>query len=301
MTHYQLVAQNKRRSWLVLLGFMVFAIFLGWLLVTAANYDPIFVVFIGIISTIGSLVSYWFSDQIVLGISKARPVSRQEFFDYYTVAENLAASQQLPVPKLYVIDDTAMNAFATGRDPDHAVICATTGLLNKLSRPQIEGVIAHELAHVRNYDIRLMTLVSVLVGFVVLLADWMLRSMAFGRRSRDTNHKAGPILMLIALIAAILTPIIAQIIKLAVSRSREFVADADGVAMTKNPQGLIDALELLGQDREPLEAANKATAHMYIVSPLNNLTKEDRGLFANLFATHPPLADRVAALRSLVQ
>lgn len=301
MTHYQLVAQNKRRSWLVLLGFVAVVTSLGWLLVTAANYDPFLVVFVGLFSAVGSLISYWFSDQIVLGISGARPATRKEFFDFYTVSENLAASQQLPMPKLYVIDDTAMNAFATGRDPQHAVICATTGLLNRLSRSEVEGVIAHELAHVRNFDIRLMTLVSVLVGFIVLLADWMLRSMAVSRRDNDSESKAGPILMVIALVAAILTPIIAQIIKLAVSRSREFVADADGVAMTKNPQGLILALEKLGQDREPLEAANKATAHLFIVSPLDNLGKEDRGFFANLFSTHPPLTDRIAALRSLVQ
>jgi heat shock protein HtpX len=301
MTHYQLVAQNKRRSWYVITGFVVVVTALGWLLVTAAGYDPALVVLVGIVSSFGSLLSYWFSDKIVLGISGARPATRKEFFDFYTVAENLAMSQQLPMPKLFVIDDTAMNAFATGRDPQHAVICATTGLLKKLSRPEVEGVIAHELAHVRNFDIRLMSLVSVLVGFVVLLADWMLRSVAWGRRDRDSDSKSGPILLIIALIAAVLTPIVAQLIQLAISRSREFVADADAVAMTKNPQGMITALENLGHDREPLEAANKATAHLYIVSPLNNLAKESRGLFANLFSTHPALSDRIAALRSLIQ
>ena len=301
MTHYQLVAQNKRRSWYVITGFVVVVTALGWLLVTAAGYDPAFVIIVGIASSLGSLLSYWFSDKIVLGISGARPATREEFFDFYTVAENLAVSQQLPVPKLFVIDDTAMNAFATGRDPQHAVICATTGLLKRLSRAEVEGVIAHELAHVRNFDIRLMSLVSVLVGFVVLLADWMLRSVAWGRRDRDSDSKSGPILMIIALVAAILTPIVAQLIQLAISRSREFVADADAVAMTKNPQGMISALENLGQDREPLEAANKATAHLYIISPLNNLTKESRGIFANLFSTHPALSDRIAALRSLIQ
>lgn len=300
MTHYQLVAQNKRRSWYVLTGFVVVITFLGWFLVTAADFDPAFVVIVALASSIGSLLSYWFSDKIVLGISGARPATRQEFFDFYTVAENLAASQRLPIPKLYVIDDTAMNAFATGRDPAHAVICATTGLLSRLSRAEVEGVIAHELAHVRNYDIRLMSLVSVLVGFVVLLADWMLRSMMWGRRSRDSDNTTGPIVLVVAIVAAILTPIVAQLIQLAISRSREYVADADGVAMTKNPQGLINALEKLGSDTEPLEAANKATAHLYITSPLKNLSKDRAGFFANLFATHPPLSDRIATLRSLV-
>ena len=274
---------------------------LGWLLVTATGYDPSFIVMIGIASAVGSMISYWYSDKIVLSISGAKPAKREEFFDFYTVAENLAASQQLPTPSLYVIEDTAMNAFATGRDPQHAVICATTGLLAKLSRAEVEGVVAHELAHVRNYDIRLMSLVSVLVGFVVLLADWMLRSMAWGGRNRDSDSKAGPILIVIAIVAAILTPLIAEIIKLAVSRSREFVADSDAVAMTKNPQGMINALERLGQDHEPLEAANKATAHMYFVSPLSNLSKENKGLFSNLFSTHPPLSARIEALRTLVQ
>ncbi len=301
MTHYQLVAQNKRRSNFVIIGFITVVTALGWLLVTAGGYDPAFVVLVGVASAFSSVLSYWYSDKIVLGISKARPATRKEFFDFYTVAENLAASQQLPMPKLYVIDDTAMNAFATGRDPNHAVICATTGLLSRLSRPEIEGVVAHELAHVRNFDIRLMSLVSVLVGFVVLLADWMLRSMAWGgRRDRNSEGGSGPVLLIITIIAAVLTPIVAQLIQLAISRSREYVADADAVAMTRNPQAMIKALESLGHDREPLEAANKATAHLFIVSPLRNLSKESRGNFANLFSTHPPLSDRIRLLHELV-
>lgn len=300
MTHYNLVAQNKRRSWVVIIGFIAVISAIGWLVTAVFEYDPIFIAFIALAGSVSSISSFWFSDKIVLAVSGARPAKREEFFDFYTTAENIAASQQLPVPKLYVIDDTAMNAFATGRDPQHAVICATTGLLSKLSRAEVEAVVAHEMAHVKNFDIRLMSLVSVLVGFIVLLTDWTLRSFVFSGRDRDSDSKAGPILLVITIIAAILTPIIAQLIQLAISRSREFVADSDGVAMTKNPAGLISALEKLGGDREPLEAANKATAHLYIVSPLANLDAKHKGLFSSLFATHPPLADRIAALRSLV-
>jgi heat shock protein HtpX len=204
------------------------------------------------------------------------------------------------LPKLYVIDDSAMNAFATGRDPEHAVVCATTGLLAKLNRAEIEGVVAHELSHVKNYDIRLMSVVTVLVGLLALLSDWLLR-MTFWGRGRRNNREGGQlqlILFVVGLTLALLSPLIAQLIKLAISRKREFLADALGVAMTKNPQGLINALAKLDRDREPLEVANKATAHLYITNPLKN-TKGSVHWFAKMFATHPPIEERVTALRKI--
>jgi heat shock protein HtpX len=234
-----------------------------------------------------------------LSISGARPAKRTEFFDFYTVTENLAASQRLPLPKLYVIDDTAMNAFATGRDPEHAAVVATTGLLSRLNRAEIEGVVAHELAHIQNYDIRLMSIVTVLVGMISLIADWMLR-MSWGGR-RDNEREGGQfqmILMVAGIVLALLSPFIAQLIQLAISRKREYLADASGVAMTKNPEGLARALEKISGDREPLEAANKATAHLYIANPLKN-RHDAIGWFAGWFQTHPPATERITILRSL--
>ena len=298
MTHYQLVAQNKRRSFFVILFFTLFVGATSWVMAEAFGYGLDFVGLILIFSGVMSFSSYWWSDKLVLTISGAREANREEFFDFYTVAENLAQSQQLPKPKLYVIEDTAMNAFATGRDPKHAVICCTTGILSRLERPELEGVIAHELSHIKNYDIRLMSIVSVLVGLLALLSDVMLRSTLYGRKSRDNDNGGGQlqvVLLVAGLILAILSPLIAQLIQLAISRRREFLADASGVAMTKNPEGLAKALEKLSLDREPLEAANKATAHLYITNPLKN-TKVS---FAKFFQTHPPVTERIAALRKM--
>lgn len=256
-----------------------------------------------IVSGFMSLGSYWFSDKIILGISGAREAKREEFFDYYTVTENLVMGQRMPMPKLYVIDDTAMNAFATGRDPEHAVVCATTGLLQRLNRSEVEGVVAHELSHIQNYDIRLMSIVTILVGFVALLSDWFLRMSFWGRSGRrsDRDGNGGQIqavLVVAGLVMALLSPIIAQLIQLAISRRREFLADASGVGMTKNPEGLMRALQKISGDQEPLEAANKATAHLYFADPLRNL-HGGVGMFAGLFQTHPPVTERVAALKQL--
>ncbi|MBD3279192.1 MAG: M48 family metalloprotease [Candidatus Pacebacteria bacterium] len=300
MTHYQLVANNKRRSWLIITLFMVFVVGATYVMATGLGYGLDIIGIALIVSGLMSFASYYWSDKIILGISGAKPATRQEFFDFYTVAENLALSQRLPKPKLYIIEDTAMNAFATGRDPKHAVICATTGLLSRLNRAEIEGVIAHELSHIKNYDIRLMSLVTVLVGLVSLLADWMLR-MTFRSRSRRNGRKRGGQLQIVMFAAgvllALLSPLIAQLIKLAISRRREYLADASATAITKNPKGLARALEKISQDREPLEAANKATAHLYIANPLKN-THPGVGWFANLFMTHPPVEKRIQALRS---
>lgn len=298
---YTSVDSNKRKSWMILTAFIAFVTAAAYLMLRAFGYGPDVLVFAFLGSAIGSFVSYFFSDKIILTISGARPATRQEFFDFYTVTENLTMSQQMPMPKLYVIDDSAMNAFATGRDPNHAVVCATTGLLSRLDRSEIEAVVAHELAHIKNYDILLMSVVAVLVGMIALLADLLLRWSFWGKRGNDDNKSSSQIQMILFVVGfllALLSPIIAQLIQLAISRRREFLADATGAAMTKYPEGLARALEKISQDREPLEAANKATAHLYIANPLKNL-HGGVGMFANLFQTHPPVKERLKALRSM--
>ncbi len=305
---YEAVDANKRKSWLVIVGFMAFvlvaAVFISKGLAAYYGYQSTGLELTGIalvISGVMSLASYYWSDSIILGLSGARPADKRRDFQFYTVTENLCLAVGLPKPKLYVIDDTAMNAFATGRDPAHAAICATTGLLAKLNRTELEGVVGHELSHIGNYDTRLMAVVTILVGLITLLGDWLLRASWFGGRSRssDEDRGSGAIFMIIGFVLALLSPIIAQIIQLAISRRREFLADASSVKLTRQPSGLISALKKLGADREPLEAANKATAHLYIVNPLKN-RHDAIGWFAGLFNTHPPLPDRIAVLEKMM-
>lgn len=304
MTHYDLIAQNKQKSLLIIVFFMIFIVGVTYIMAYAFGFGLDFIGVALIFSGVMSFTSYWWSDKIILGISGARKANRQEFFDFYTVTENLCMSMRMKMPQLYVIEDTAMNAFATGRDPDHAVVCATTGILARLNRSELEGVIAHELSHVQNYDIRLMSIVTILVGLVALIADWMLR-MSFwgGGRGRSRDREGGQLQMVfffVGLLLALLSPIIATLIQLAISRNREMLADASGVGLTKNPEGLARALEKISRDTEPLEAANKATAHLYIADPLRNLhTGNSVGWFAGLFNTHPPVAERIRALRAL--
>ena len=254
-----------------------------------------------IISGLMSFTGYWFSDKIVLGISGARPADRKKGFSFYTVAENMSLAAQVPMPKLYVIDDTAPNAFATGRDPQHAVICATTGILSKLNRTELEGVVAHEMSHVQNYDIRLMSVVSVLVGMVVLLGDLFMRATWWGSRGRgDREDKGmGAIFIVVGLIFAILSPIVAQLIQLSISRRRELLADASAVKLTRQPEGLLNALVKISADREPLEVANKATAHLYIINPFKGI-HGTRDWLAGMFNTHPPLQERVRQLKEMM-
>lgn len=305
---YEAQASNRMKSWIIIFGFMIFVGLAIYVLTQALGasfgYQPGGLGGVGIafiISGLMSFGSYYYSDKIVLGISGARPADRKRDFEFYTVAENLSIASGTPKPKLYVIDDTAPNAFATGRDPDHAVVCATTGLLQKLTRTELEGVIAHELTHIRNYDIRLMSVVAVLVGTVALLADWFLRMSFWGRRSRDDrgSSQAQAIFIAIGLVFAILSPIIGTLIQLAISRRREFGADIGAVSITRQPDGLIRALQKIAQDREPLEAANKATAHLYIVNPFKNKANSAVGLFAGLFNTHPPVEERIKALQKM--
>jgi heat shock protein HtpX len=295
---WEQIASNRVKSGFMIAFFVAFVIFLGWIFGETTVWGYQATVIAIIVAGVGAVVGYYKSDQIVMAISKARPVTREEFPHLYHTAEGLAIAAGLPTPKMYVIEDSAPNAFATGRNPEHAAIAVTTGLINKLDRVELEGVIGHEMSHIADYDTLLMTITVVLVGTVALVSDWMLRSFLWGgrRRSRSSGGgQAGMILMLVALVLAILSPIIAQLIRLAISRRREFLADANAARLTRYPEGLASALEKISADPEPLEVANKATAHLYIENPL----KEHKGGMNRLFSTHPPVLERVEALRAM--
>lgn len=249
-----------------------------------------------IISTLSSIGSYFYSDKLVLLVTGARPASKKQFFDFYTTTENLAIAAGLPMPKLYVIDDETPNAFATGRNPKHAVVCATTGLLRRLDRSDIEGVVAHELSHIKNYDILLASIVSVLVGAISIIADWIMRSFWWSRHNSEDNDRKNPILSIIFILALILVPIAATLIQLAISRKREFLADASAVLLTRNPNGLADALEKISQYQSS-KFVPSSFAHLFIVNPLNG--KNSFSWLTNLFSTHPPIEERIKILRSM--
>jgi len=295
---YDQIDSNKRRTVFLIGVFLVFIIGLGWLFSRLFD-SPLVLVLAVIVSVAMSWGSYWYSDRIVLAMSRAQEVSHDEQRELYHLVENLAITAGLPTPKIYLIDDTAPNAFATGRDPQHAVIAVTKGLLEKLDRSELEGVIAHEFSHIGNYDIRLMTIVVTLVGVVALLSDWFLRWTWWGggRRRRDEGEgsQLQLALFVLGIVLALLSPLIATLIQLAISRKREFLSDANGALLTRYPEGLASALEKISSDPEPLEVANKATAHLYIENPL----KEHGGLMNRLFSTHPPVGERIARLRAM--
>lgn len=296
MIIYDQISSNKTKTAILLAVFLILIIFLGFAFSQAYHSPEILYAAVGF-SIFYAFISYYFSGNITLAISRAKPVDREANQDLYQLVENLAITAGLPTPKIYIIDDTAPNAFATGRDPRHAVVVFTTGILQKLNKTELEGVVAHELSHIGNYDIRLMTLVVVLVGVLTLLADWFLRFSFFGGRSRERNQ-AQVIFMIAGIVLALLSPIIAILIQLAISRKREYLADASGTLLTRYPEGLASALEKISADTEPLEIANKATAHLYIANPLKN-RHDGVGWFAGLFATHPPVADRIKRLREM--
>ncbi|MDD4785467.1 MAG: M48 family metallopeptidase [Candidatus Shapirobacteria bacterium] len=290
---YEQVNQNKFKSGLIISLFIVFISLAVYFISRSFGYGNEYIYFALIISFFMSGASYFWGDKIVVGLNNAKPVNRQEFFDFYTVTENLSIANGIPVPKIYVIDSPAMNAFATGRDPDHALICTTTGLLQKLNRTELEAVVAHELSHIKNYDIRLMMLVSVLVGSLTILINSITRMSFFGGRSRNKENN-NPIIAIIGLILIIFSPIIAKLIQLAISRRREFLADASGVKLTRQPQGLISALEKISTDHNKLETASTATASLYISNPFKG------NKVASLFSTHPPIENRIAALKEML-
>jgi heat shock protein HtpX len=293
MNIYEHISSNTLRSWLLIIIFVAFVLALAYLFAQVTGYPELLPLafLIAVISVVGS---YYYSDRLVLTISKARPATKEEYAHLVNSVEGLALAAGIPVPRIYVIDDTAPNAFATGRDPQHAVIAVTKGLIQKLNRVEIEGVIAHEMAHIKNYDMRLLTLVAVLAGTIVLISDWIMRG--FGRGiSRGRRRTENPIIVIVAIFAAVIAPFIATVIRLAISRSREFLADAQGAMLTRYPEGLASALEKIAADTEPLEVANKATAHMYIVNPLKDIS----GVLNTLFSTHPPIEERIRRLREM--
>jgi len=244
-----------------------------------------------------SFLSYWNSDKIILSLSQAQgPIKKEDNPELYRIVENLSMTAGLPIPKIYIMNDMSLNAFATGRDPQHAVICVTQGLLNKLDKVELEGVISHELSHIGNRDILLSSVIVVLVGLISILSNWLLRGMRFGGRRRDDNDNLGLILVLIGLIAAILAPITATLLQLSISRKREFLADATGALLTRYPEGLARALEKISSDPVPLRSANQATAHLFIADPLK---LKKTSWFSNLWQTHPPIEERIKVLRAM--
>jgi heat shock protein HtpX len=273
-------------------GFLVLVIAIGY--AVSWYYDSSILLYIAVAFAVGmNVYAYWNSDKQVLSMTNARPAKKEEYFDFYTVTENLAITAGVPMPKLYVIEDPAPNAFATGRDEKHAVVCATTGLLSMMSRVELEGVIAHELSHVRNRDILLMTVAVVLAGFLAIIADLFLRVSFWGGGRRDDRGNGNAILMVVAIVGIVLAPLAATLIELAISRRREYLADASGALLTRYPEGLASALGKLGAYQEPMKKPSHATAHLFISDPFGPKPSDwiDR-----MFSTHPPIKDRIRAL-----
>jgi len=298
-TLYTEQSKNVWRTWGLMTTFLVVVILFGWFI--SIYYDNTSILYFFIIfSILINFFSYWYSDKIVLKLAGAKVATREEHFALYTAVQNLSITAGLPMPKVYVVEDSAPNAFATGRDKDHAVVCATTGLLKILDKTELEGVIAHELSHIGNRDMLLSTVVVVLVGFVTILADVFRRNLFFGSmgRSRD-NNRAGGILVLVGIILSILAPIFTMLIQLAISRKREFLADASGALLTRYPEGLASALKKISQYSQPMARQSSAIAHLYIANPKGGgmgLSAQAGKKITRLFATHPPVEERIKAL-----
>ncbi|MBU6490791.1 M48 family metalloprotease [Patescibacteria group bacterium] len=293
MNLYTERSSNIRRTWALVVGFLAVVILVGYAI--SWYYGNPAILYLAIIIAVATnFYAYWASDKLVLSLNHARPATREEFFDFYTVTENLAIAAGLPKPKLYVIDDPAPNAFATGRDEEHAVVCATTGLLAMMTRLELEGVIGHELSHIKNRDMLLMTVAVVLAGFVALVANIFLRVSFWGGDRRDNNGNA--ILMVLAVVGIVLAPLAAKLIELAVSRRREYLADASGALLTRYPEGLASALQKIGGYGAPMRNANLATAHLFIGDPFGMKSGGSSGWIERMFSTHPPIQKRIEAL-----
>lgn len=301
MTVYEQISANKLRTYFII--FLFVALISGFFLIVGNYYQsPLSFFVIGFtFSLLSSVGSYFYSDKIVLFTVGAMPANKKQHFNFYTVCENLAIASGLPMPKLYVIPDQALNAFATGRDEKHAVVCATTGLLEILDRTELEGVIAHELSHIKNRDILLSSIVAVLVGTIALITDWIMRSLWWGGRlgrDDDSRQARNPAMFIVLIVALIITPLVATLIQLAISRRREFLADASGALLTRYPEGLARALEKISSDSHHLRSATTSTAHLFISNPLKK-GKRAVSLITSLFSTHPPIDERIKILRSM--
>lgn len=279
--------------------FVIFISTVAYVFAKASGYGASFAVFALILAVITSIGSYFYSDKIILATSGAREIKENNNPELFRIVQNLCIGSGIPMPKIYVINDISPNAFATGRDPKHAIVCVTSGILTKLNRSEMEGVIAHELSHVKNFDIRLMAIVAVLVGFIALLANLFMQNLWFGgvRENDREDNNLQSIFLIIGIVFAILSPVIATLIQLAVSRKREFLADASGALLTRYPEGLASALEKISKDPNTLRAANNATAHLYIANPFKG--KTTKAWFSSLFDTHPPIGERIKILRSM--
>jgi heat shock protein HtpX len=295
-TLYTHAESNTRKTWLYLTIFLLFIIGLGWLLSYLLGNQIILILAV-VFSFLMSFGSYWYSDKIVLAMTKAKPIEKKDNPELYRLVENLSITAGLPLPKIYIISEDQPNAFATGRNPQQAVVAVTRGLLEKLNRVELEGVIAHELSHIGNRDILLSTIVVVLVGLVALLSDFFLRISFWGGDRRNSRGSGGAILLVLGIVAAILAPLAAVLIQMAISRKREFLADSSGALLTRYPEGLARALEKISQDPRPLKIANDATAHLYIASPFRG--REKTSWFHKLFLTHPPVEERIKVLRGM--
>lgn len=296
MSIYKQIAANRFKTLSI---FLLFIFLISGIFFFVGKYyhnTQTFLIMGIAVSFISSFISYFFADKIVLITTGAKPAKREEFFDYYTVAENLSIAAGIPKPKLYVIHDRSPNAFATGRNQKHSAVCVTTGLLQRLDRSELEGVIAHELSHIKNYDILLMTIVSALVGTVALVTDWIQWNMFWGR-NRDNQTTRNPIFLILFIVVILASPLIAMLIQLAISRRREYLADASAALLTRYPEGLARALEKIAHDPHPMKNANTSTAHLFISNPFKK--KDKRSWLAGLFSTHPPIQDRIHILRSM--
>lgn len=290
-TLYTHQGSNIAKTWLLMTVFLCIVIGLGWFFGVALN-NPAILPLAVIFSLVMNIGSYWFSDKLVLSMSGATPADETQYHDLHNIVENLAITAGLPKPRIFIISDPAPNAFATGRNKEHAVVAVTTGILGLLNKVELEGVLAHELSHVGNRDMLVSTMAVVLVGFVTLLSDFFLRSNMF--RGSDDREGKGNILMIAGVVLAILSPLIATLMQLAISRKREFLADASGALLTRYPEGLASALQKISGYSRPMIRANNATAHLFIANPFGG--KEVRGFVSNLFSTHPPIEDRIKAL-----
>ncbi|MFH1838349.1 MAG: M48 family metallopeptidase [Candidatus Kuenenbacteria bacterium] len=295
---YNQITSNKRKSILIMTLFVIIILALGWIFGKITGYGYEGLIFAIVISISMSLLSYFQGDKIALWTAGAIAIEKKDNPYVYRMIENLCITAGLPLPKIYIIPDSSPNAFACGRDPKHASIALTTGIIEALENEELEGVIAHELAHIKNYDILLMTITIVLIGIIMLLSDWLLRHFLWFRNNNNDNKggQLGLILLIVGIILAILSPIIAELIKLAVSRKREFLADASGALLTRYPEGLARALEKISLYKQPLQKANHATAHLYFANPF----KEKKNFLSKLFSTHPPIEDRIKNLREMV-
>ena len=295
---YQHKDSNIRKTWLLMTVFLVLIIFIGWLFGFIYNSPEIlyFAVFLAVSM---NFFAYWYSDKVALAMSGAKPASRETHLELFRIIENLSITAGLPMPRVYVMHDGQINAFATGRDPKHAAIAVTEGALAKLDKTELEGVLAHELSHIGNRDILISSVVVVLAGLIAILADWFLRAGLGGNLGgRDNDNKqGGAVILLVAIAVAVLAPLIATIIRLAVSRKREFLADASGALLTRYPEGLAGALEKIAQDQTPMHRAHSGTAHLFISNPFKG--KQESGWFTRLFLTHPPTEERIRILRRM--